>query len=172
MKLEYMLTLKDYKAANDLHRRQRLGRRIFPWLGPFLLLIGSVGFIVFSVSDHSELAADAVALSAGAAVITIGIPLSRAMNLRKCFKQLFPPNRTDPMSHLEITVDCILSSVPGISEGKIFWTGLFAFAQDERVTMIYLAPKRFLFFPTSALSPDERSELNRLVDSHKVNRKP
>jgi hypothetical protein len=172
MNLEYTLTLAHYKAANQLHRRLNLSRRLLPWLGPFVLFLSIAGFVSFSVSHHSELAADSVAFMAGAAVVTIGAPISRAINLRKCFKQLFPPNRADRGSHLEIGDDCIISSVPGVSEGKIFWPGVHAFAQDERVTMIYLAPKRFLFFPTSALSPEQCNQLNQLVDRHRINRKP
>jgi hypothetical protein len=94
------------------------------------------------------------------------------MNLRKCFKQLFPPHRTDRTSRLEVSDECIISSVPGVSEGKIFWPGVFAFAQNDRVTMIFLAPKRFLFFPTTALLPEQRTELNQLVDHHRISREP
>ena len=46
------------------------------------------------------------------------------------------------------------------------------FAQDEKMTLLYVFKDRFLMFPTAALSPDQRSELGDLVARHVVRSKP
>ena len=65
MRLEYTLTLKDYKAAFKLHRRRKMSRRLIAWLGPILLVIGVAGFVACSVANNTALAAQAAALAAG-----------------------------------------------------------------------------------------------------------
>jgi hypothetical protein len=169
MTLTYLLTLDDYKAAQLLHARQTIWRRISEftfYLGMQILAAGLV-MLTFgaAVMGNKHLASTLLPIDAGVLWMAICFPVLRAINLRRCFKQLFPPHRTDRTSHLEITEESILSGVPGLSEGRIFWPGVFAFAQDDRVTMIYLAPRRFLFFPTSVLSAEQRSELIGLVNS-------
>jgi hypothetical protein len=69
---------------------------------------------------------------------------------------------------LDIGDVCIISTISGVSEGKFFWRGIFDFAQDEKATMFYIDKRRFFFFPTLALSPAKRSELNDLVARHVV----
>jgi hypothetical protein len=58
--------------------------------------------------------------------------------------------------------------VPGVSEGKIFWQGLLQFAQNNKVTMLYTGEMRFIFFPTSVLTPEQREELKVMVTRHGV----
>ena len=163
MKLEYTLTLSDYKAAQVLHRRQKFTRRLAVWIWPALTLLGLAGMIAFTLTNHSELFVDSIALTAGALFITIWMPVARWYAIRKCFKQLFPPTRTDRSSAIDIDDERILSAVPGVSEGKIFWQGLLQFAQDNKVTMLYTSELIFIFFPTSVLTPEQREELKGMV---------
>ena len=172
MKLTYTLTLADYKAANALYLRQKFLRRLGVWIWPFLMLFAAVVHVLLRSTDHQELAADSLAAASGLLFISIFMPITRWWNLRRCFNQLFPAHRTDRKSYMEITSEGIVSTIPGVSEGKLYWSGVCAFAQDEKVTTIYLAPKRFLFFPTSALSPEQRAELNDLVARNGKGKKP
>lgn len=168
MKLEYTLTPKDYKAGFGLHRRQRIIRRIVPWFGPCLLLIAFIGFIVFSVKNNSAWAAQCIALAVGALVITIGLPISRFINIRKGYRRLFPSGSHDRKSSIEINDVCIVREHSGASELKIPWNAVYGFAQDERVTMIYTNKDCFLLFPTHVMSPEQRAELGELVARHGV----
>ncbi|HUA98340.1 MAG TPA: YcxB family protein [Terracidiphilus sp.] len=170
MKLEYTLTLRDYKAALKLHRKQKLIRRLSPYIGPLLLLLSIIGFIFASLAHRPEIVADSAALGAGSLTVTALLPISNFFNIRRCFKGLFPPSRTDRTSNLDIDNERIVSSIPGVSEGKILWPGVYKFAQDDKVTMIYLAERRFLFFPTPAMSPAQRTELNDLIARHVTKR--
>ena len=166
VKLVYTLTLKDFKAAQILHRRQKFTRRFSIWVWPSVAILGIIGILLSSVSHHPELFADFSALAAGALFITIWMPIGRWYCLHKAFKQLFPPTRTDPSSSLDINEERILSGVPGVSEGTILWRGILLFAQNERITMFYISELRFLFFPTNVLTPDQREELKQMAMHH------
>jgi hypothetical protein len=91
--------------------------------------------------------------------------------VRKTYKRLFPPTRTDQNSNIDIDDERIFSRTPGVSEDKYFWTAIIAFAQDDKMTLLYLDKNRFLLFPTRALSIDQRTELNDLVARHITKRK-
>jgi len=105
-------------------------------------------------------------IACGVVIAAIYFSLMREYYLRKGFKSLFPPARTSRDSSIEIDEDRIFSEIPGVSEGKIFWNGVVAFAQDEKITLIYIREKAFLFFPTSVMSHDQRAELTDLVARH------
>ena len=102
MRLEYKLTLKDYKAAFRLHRRRKISRRLTYWIGPILLIVGIVGFVVCSIGKNTTLAAQAAALTAGSLVFTVGMPISRSWNIRRSFNRLFPAGEKDRTSRIAI----------------------------------------------------------------------
>jgi hypothetical protein len=168
MKLEYILTIETYKAAQILHRKQKLSRQLTVWVWPSLAILALLGTVVFSITHHRELVVDSAAAAAGALFLTIWMPVGRWYNLRKCFKQLFPPARTNRSSFLVIDEEQIVSAVPGVSESRILWRGILFFAQDRKVTMLYTSESRFLFFPTDVLTPMQREDLNEMVNRHGV----
>jgi hypothetical protein len=168
MKLTYTLTLDDYKAAQVLHRRQKFTRQLAVWIWPTLALFGLAGMVAFIHTRHSELFADSAAFTAGTLFITLSMPVMRWYAVRKCFKQLFPPTRTDRSSAIDIEDERIISAMPGVSEGKIFWPGILRFAQNDSVTMLYIGELKMLFFPTSALTPEQREELKEMMKRHGV----
>ena len=170
MRLEYTLTLKDYKAAFRLHRRQKLSRRLVSWLGPVLLLIAVVGFVLCSVENNTALAGQAAALFAGSLVFTIGLPLSRSWNVRKSFSRLFPSGQADRRSKISIDDQGVCRELSGVAELRVLWSGVYGFAQDEKITMLYTSKDCFLLFPTELMSTDQRAELNELVARHTVKR--
>jgi len=170
MKLEYALTLNDYKAAFKLHRRQKFTRRLLPWSGPILLVIALVEFVICSVTNNVTLAAQALALAAGSLVFTIGMPLSRFWNIRRSFNRLFPSGHRDRRSRIEIDDHGICRELSGVAELRILWSGLYDFAQDEKVTMFYTNRDCFLLFPTALMSSEQRTELSELVRRHVVKR--
>jgi hypothetical protein len=170
MKLSYTLTLADFKAAQRLHIRQRLSRRInfYFWymVIPILAIITVITTIVAIGSDRSDLVSDLVAPDALLLWLAIFLPLARVYKIHKGFKQFLHPARTDRINSLDIDDERIVSTIPGVGEGKLFWNAIFAFAQDEKVALLYVREKRFLFFPTTALSSEQRTELNELVKRH------
>lgn len=175
MQLTYTLTLTDLRAAQRLHIRQRIHRRLsfLFWyrLIPILAPFGALGAAyLWSLDSHRAPHGAAYMFGAvcGLVAAAIFFPSMREYYMRRGFKSLFPPARTDRNSSIDIDEDCIISKIPGISEGKFFWNAIVDFAQDEKVTLLYIRKRAFLFFPTCALSPEQRTELNDLVSRNMV----
>jgi hypothetical protein len=174
MYLTYSLTFADFKAAQRLHTRQSMGRRMFAVLtfrvAPCLSVVILAGGAFFAVKGTSEQFAQCLSIGTALLFFSILMPIARYINERKGFKRLFPPSRTDLSCSIDLNDERIISAVPGVSEGKIFWPGVFRFAQDEKITLLYVAENRFFLFPTYALSQAQRAELNALVERHMVRR--
>jgi hypothetical protein len=174
MKLEYTLTLGDFKAAQGLHYRQTLGRRVqvafWNIIVPALAALGLAALLFFGVSRLAPYDALLFGIECGLLAFAIINPIKRRHTLRKAFNQLFPPTCTERSCTLEIDENHILSTIPGVSEGKFFWNALVDFAQDDRITLLYVAKTKFLFFPTSSMTDSQRTELNNLIAKHLARR--
>jgi hypothetical protein len=171
MKLSYTLTLDDYKAALRLHRRQKLSRRILPAVAPVLAGLGLVATLLFEISGQSELALHLLGLDVVFLSLSIALPLARLLDARMCFKRIFPQTKTVSAISADIDDERIFCKNPGVSEGKFFWNAIVNFTQDEKMTLLYLDKDKFLLFPTQAMSPEQRAELNDLIARHVVGRK-
>lgn len=176
MKLEYTLTLADLKSAQRLHCRQTLARRLncafWNFVVPILAAIGLAAFVFLDLPRITQYAAALFGIECALLTISVANPIARYYKMRKCFRQLFPPLHSERTCILEANDDHLLSKIPGVSEGKFFWKALYGFAQDDKITLIYVAKSRFLFFPSAAMSPDQRVELNRLVCRYIMSRQP
>jgi hypothetical protein len=166
MKLTYELTLADFNAAFRLHRSQKLSRRMVLYVWPLLTLVCAVGFVIFGAFHRLELMGDCFVVGTGALVVTIGAPVLRFINLHRSYKRLYPPKRTDRSNHIDIDDERIVREIPGLSQLKVLWSGLFGFAQDEKITLLYTNKDCFLMIPSQALSLAQRAELNDLVARH------
>ena len=169
MQLTYTLTLSDYKAAIKLHNRQNLGRRlsnifagrILPGIGLFLLI--AEAFLAFSENDY--LSRNPPGLLIVPFIFAL-LPIIQANIVRKQFDQLFPPSSRN--LSIDLDNERIICDNPGSSESKFLWTIVQQFAQDDKVTMLYISKLRFLFFPTNSMSIEQRTELNELVARNMV----
>jgi hypothetical protein len=171
MKLTYTLTLDDYKAAQVLHRRQTFGRRT-TWF--FLLrVMPGIGLLVlawalFTGLTHKAGFSQNPPVTLVVPIIFLLLPLINHNLVRKQFNQLFPPTARN--LSIDIDEERIICTNPGVSDSRLLWNAIIEFAQDERITMLYISKLRFLFFPTQVISPSQRAELNDLVARH-VNRR-
>ena len=170
MKFEFTVTLEDYKAALRLHRSRKFSRRIFLWIGPSLFLISVILFVIGSLSKNTQVLTQAIVLAAWSLCATVGFPILRFALTRRGYRQMFPPTRSGRTSTIEIDDQRIIEENPGTEEVRLPWTGVMGFTQNERVTLIYINSCRFFLFPTSALSPAQRAELNDFVARYVVKR--
>jgi hypothetical protein len=170
MKLNYTLTLADWKAALKLHRHKKYFRRF----GVLIWFIFSVACLTLALfcNSQSELFAQFIALGAGTLAVAIVSPFMRAYIDKRGYRRLFSPACKDRSFYIDIDDDRILSGLPGVNEEKYFWNAIVGFAQDKKMTLLYLDKDKFLLFPTYALSPDQRTELNDIIARHVVKRKP
>jgi hypothetical protein len=169
MKIEYTLALADYKAALKLHARQSILRRA----GSVLLyaifamaLVGSLACILLRIGGKAELATALFDVDAWLAVFALYLYLLRVFTVRRGFKRIWPARSGDHTVAMEIDGEGIRSSLVGVSEGKFFWNAIVRFAQDEKITLLYLGKTRFLFIPTQSMSQEQRNELKDLVARH------
>jgi len=68
---------------------------------------------------------------------------------------MMPSEIRDQPVTLEFTADQVISAIPEKSEGRFFWSAIQDFAQDDRITLIYVQQKRFIFVPTHAVPDTE-----------------
>lgn len=170
MKLIYTLTLADFKAAFRLHRRQTLLRRLGIYTWPIVTIVCFL--IAFSSNVNSFLFSESFGFGSASLVLSLGLPIHRSYNVRKCYRQHFPRTRTEQTTTTDIDEERVLGLIPGVSETKYFWNGILAFAQDEKVTLFYVRKSAFVFFPTYSMTPAQRAELNDLVARRVVRSKP
>jgi hypothetical protein len=175
MQLTYTLTLADIKAALRLHTKQDRNRRIRFLISyailPILAILGSIALILLLLSGHTEWASMFRIVDFVLILLSFFFYFYRVELANKSYKRIFPPTRTEQTSNIDIDDERIFSRTPGVSEEKYFWTAIVAFAQDEKMNLLYLDTNRFLLFPTRALSIDQRTELNDLVARNVVRKK-
>lgn len=59
---------------------------------------------------------------------------------------------------------------PGCSEHSRPWQSITGVGQDSKITVFCAKAGTFLFFPTSALTSEQRAELDELVSRHRIRR--
>jgi hypothetical protein len=172
--VSYTLNFADYKAAQRLHVRQKLSRRViyafFYIAVPILAVLGSLYFIFGGLSETADLHSSFQIVLGVLIWLAIFVPLMRFINLRRGFKLIVPREYRNRNIEVEIDEQSVVSRVPGMSEGKFFWMAIVGYAQNEQITLLYVAKKRFLFIPTRAFSPEQRAELAALAVRYVVKR--
>lgn len=175
MNLTYVPTIKDYRAGLRLHYRQKLTRRIAHFAGLWMLPVFVL--LMYAPTVYDKLTKSKEYLGGfGWLIVALAcslvVPLLQYYGVNKQFKRLFPHQQTGRGVSIDINDDRVVFTIPSISEGTYYWTGIIDFAQDERITLLYVGKNRFIFFPTQALFADQRNELNDLVTRHVTARKP
>jgi hypothetical protein len=172
VKFDYTLTIADYRAAQQLHSHQKLGRRIpiiIYWVVfSVITILALVGIITDFLIGQSGRIGDHVLPNVVLICICFLTQTFRSYRIRNNFIRMFPQSETDHNGTLDIDNERILSIWPGLGEAKYYWAGIQALAQDKKITLLYLNESSFLFFPTAALSPDQRIEFNDLVARNMV----
>jgi hypothetical protein len=175
VKVEYVLTLQDYKAALKLHTHRKLSRRIsnfvFLWLAPLLALLSLLVFVSVPLLTSAHVVYENGSLwTFGFVIFCFLVPTLHFKKVRKQFNLLFPPGVKEKNVSVDIDDERVISAIPGSSEGKFFWNAILEFAQNEKITLFYVAKTRFLFVPTAAFSPSQRAELDDLVSRYVTKR--
>ena len=170
----YTLSLADFKAALRLHGRQRMWRRVsytfFYVIVPILAIVGTALFVFGHFLGKIDLDSPYRIILGVLLWLSIFLPMMQFINIRRSFKAIFPSASKDRAAAINIDDERVISSVVGLSEGAFYWPAIVEFAQDEKITLLYIAKNRFLLIPTSAFSPSQRSELDELVAQHLIKR--
>ena len=178
MRLNYTLTLGDFKAYHRLYgsrtRRNKTSYSFYFAVMPVVAALGFVPIVVFILlgwTDWLKLCAPGEAVFLGVALFS---GVKRFYNIRKNFNRFtkyYLPLLEGQAPFLEIDDKGILFAFPGYCEGKYLWNSITDFAENERLTLLYLFGKKCLVIPTCALSPEKRLELGATVRRNVVRRK-
>jgi hypothetical protein len=173
MQISYKLTYSDYKDALRLHY-SKSGKWTSPMnLFSFMFGIGCLltvcALVEYFHDKDNFLASNQLSLVC-VILFFLLFPVFYSFALKKQFKGSFPHGGTDRQLTIDIDDERIIAETPGLSESKILWQAIDRFTQNEKVTMLYIAKLRFIYFPTRSLSDVQRTELNMLVARHGVKR--
>jgi len=160
MRYEYTLTYKDYLDAQKLYRSHvwtaALSYYVWIWAVPIIGLTLALSWFV-TMSGYSLEWLASMAGFAGVGIwLGLFIPAARVYTIRKCWKRLLPESvpkstKTSIAVEFEMTEDQVISVLPGRSEGRFFWTALFDLAEDDKLTLLFIKKRQFLFIPLRAL---------------------
>lgn len=164
----YRLSLANYRSALALHYRSK-GR----WRSPLnlFILFPAIGLFYFIGDMIHAFRHDSVGSDRGQLILSLcmmALPLLYIYSTGKQFKSMFARSSTDTSLSIDINDQRILTEMPGFTETTILWKAVVKFAQNEKVTLFYLAEVRFLFVPTNAFSVEQRTELRDIVTRHGV----
>jgi hypothetical protein len=167
VKLDHTLRLNDYKSARKLHARQKVGGCLNLWM--FLRVTTAMGgfssmfSIIVPTEGNTKLIETLLAFDADLLWLAVFLLLPQLIDIQPYCEQRFALNRTARDSQIEAEVECMVSRVPGIGEGEIFWRCAFAFAQEENIAVTCLPDKRSPFYPATLLSCPRHVELKDYV---------
>jgi hypothetical protein len=170
---EYGLKYQNYKDAQKLYirhsKRAALYYYFFIWVLPILGCL----LAIFGLAALFEIGPVWVRYFRGLYVVglwfALFIPIMRIFTVRRCWKQLVPPNtpgkgmKAEIHVTLEFNAEQFISAIPGRSEGRFFWSAVQDFAEDVKIALIFIHKKRFIFIPKPALPEAAWSELRVLI---------
>ena len=104
-----------------------------------------------------------------AIITTLRFSRQKSKLYRKRFNKNFPPNKRT--AWCVIDDDGITSAIIGTDEERRSWQDFIHFEQNDKIVLLYLSEKKFIFIPTNALSVDQRTELLGYVDRQVSNRR-
>jgi len=165
MKFEYTIGLADYKAALALHSQQSLSAKVTQ-LALFWLpsMIGTfTGLLIMSKVMHLRILAISpwIDILIWAAFVCIAAPIQYSNYVRTVFNKRIPAEKR--RNWIGISEEGISSAILGTEEVKRPWNIVIDFAQDEKITLFYVAKNSFLFFPTAVMTQSQRTEFDDLV---------
>jgi hypothetical protein len=175
MKISYTPTLEDYKAVYRLHHSQKLGGRggytlLFIGL-PIFAFLGLIFFMVLSFYGDKGPAKgfSGIEIFSVLCLCSLYLLVRRSYVIRKQLVRFigrFQPSQSDKAKIIDIDDERIISEIAETSITKYFWTAICAYAQDDKITLIYVRHSGYIFIPARVMSHAQRAELNELVKRH------
>jgi hypothetical protein len=175
MRYEYKLTYQDYKDAQKLYLKSSwkaaLSHYFWIWAVPIVGCILALPLIATLLGFRSEWFESMAGFGGAGLWFAIFIPAMRIYTVRKCWKRLLPENarksvRTEISAALEWNEEQLISILPGRSEGRFFWSALVDFVENDKLVLIFIKKKMFLFIPKDALPVSAWEDIR----SHWINR--
>ncbi len=173
MKIEYSFTREEIKAFWNHFRgyttisikNARVLYLAVPLISLILLLTGIYGGICW-LQEPGE-----VLLFASIASIPLHIAYDKWM-FSIWYKNNFLLERGKVNYSIIANEEGLIVAKLDTIETRLAWNAITDFRQNEVITIMYLSPDNCFYFPTNAMSLEQRTELNDLVAHHVKKRKP
>lgn len=159
MLCEYRLTLDDYKAALRLHIRCNHRVRLWFLFCCRLMPVVSIAALALLLWDasfrHFEFPAWFGGMLAGVAFVGLYVPAVRPFMIRRGYRRVMENNgNVERAVQLELRAGELISRIPGRSEGRFQPVAVHDMVRDERICLIYVGKKTFLFIPRESMPDD------------------
>jgi hypothetical protein len=94
--------------------------------------------------------------------LTFAFPLARLLQLRRCYRIMFPKG-VPKVARLTVNDEQVITAIPDRNEGRFYWRGIQDHAEDKNGMILFVQKKRFLIVPHHALTEAQWEELRGLV---------
>ena len=163
----YVLRKEDFLDAQKLYRKHHLRAALsyyfWIWTIPiagFCLVLALLAAVINRREDLIRQLAPAAAFGAW---IAIFVPAMRWWQVRKLWKASLDTGAAGKPVTLQFDGEQLISAIPGKSEGRFFWTALVDFAEDERLVLLFIRKKNFLYIPKYALPEPAFAQIRELA---------
>ncbi|WP_419804140.1 YcxB family protein [Terriglobus sp.] len=171
---EYTATKRDFADAQRVHRKNRPWAAVNYWFWYAAVPVGCVLYVLTVAVRwhlHSRTVGGGEIVGAGFALYVAALlAFARWWQRRKLWNQAQPKKYRGKPVTVQFDESIIIGARPGESEGRFYWTAIEDFAEDDRMALVYVRPKLFLFIPKRAMSEPEWARLRALALPRKAKR--
>ncbi len=155
---EYVLLKQDFLNAQKLFRRSRpkaaISYWLYFWVCPILGCV-AIGITLFGLAaKRPHLVTLVVPFAVGGLVFAIFVPVHRWYQLRRAWNNCVPASLRGKPVTFQFDDTQLISTVPGRSEGRFFWSAVLDLAEDSQLALLFVREKNFLFIPKTALTAE------------------
>jgi hypothetical protein len=161
MKVSYRMSLTERKAASKLLRRRNIVLRydVYFWSGLSALCV----LLGVALPPGSTITKVAAGLLIPSLVFALGLPVLRAIQDRQFVRTGKRNQSAEAQSSTEINSERVVDVTPGAYELAYEWSAITGFAQNDKITLFVANDSHVLYFPTSALSALQLTELREMI---------
>lgn len=169
MSYDYISTFDDYKAAQKLYLRSRPKARIrlLGWMYGLPVATAVLVFILWRGSRGSDWSGFSILtwLTVVCFFLTVQVVVLRPWNLRRCYKRLRKVSGLTDSTTIRFEFDDngVVSGIAGRSEGRFFWSGIQDFVENDKIALLFIGSKRFLYIPKRAMADEQWTQLRSLA---------
>jgi hypothetical protein len=177
MRYDYVLRFDDYQDSQKLYLRHRRSAALFyyfyVWVLPLAGILSCALFVASRYGFHPEFSAALAGFAAAGLWFALFIPIMQFVGRRRCWKRLVPVDLKGKAKDMEIPASLefndeqVISAIPGRSEGRFYWPAIVDFAEDEKIALLFVHKKRFLFIPKRAMPTEVWDEFRDLLANKK-----
>lgn len=168
---QYVLQKKDFLNAQHLclrhNRRASLSYYFWIWLVPILGVVSLLITVTAHFLGQEALFRMLVPVAAMGTWFAIFLPAMRWWSIRKGWKSSAETIDGGKPVSLQFNDEQVISSIPGKSEGRFFWNAILDFAEDERIALLFIRKKQFLYIPKTALPEEAWAQIRALAPRKK-----